>query len=127
MCNYEQLSIGPVVYFLLACLSEHRVLSLCLILVLLFHCLLLWGFVGSLVSFLVAVMWFSVFCVSSSVSWDVSSVVAIPAQLTFFSSSSIDCECRKYSKTCLKRPLKRRPKIGFQDRLSLNESHSAVL
>ena len=27
---------------------------------------------------------------------------------------------RGYSKTCLKRPLKRRPKIGFQDRLSLN-------
>ena len=26
-----------------------------------------------------------------------------------------------YSKTCLKQPLKRRPKIGFQDRLSLNE------
>ena len=25
-----------------------------------------------------------------------------------------------YSKTCLKRPLKRRPKIGFQDRVSLN-------
>ena len=25
-----------------------------------------------------------------------------------------------YSKTCLKRPLKRRPKIVFQDRLSLN-------
>ena len=25
-----------------------------------------------------------------------------------------------YSKTCLKRPLSRRPKIGFQDQLSLN-------
>ena len=25
-----------------------------------------------------------------------------------------------YSKTCLKRPLKKRPRIGFQDRLSLN-------
>ena len=26
-----------------------------------------------------------------------------------------------YSKTCLKRPLKKKTKIGFQDRLSLNE------
>ena len=26
----------------------------------------------------------------------------------------------KYSKTCLKRPLKKKAKIGFQDRLSLN-------
>ena len=26
----------------------------------------------------------------------------------------------KYSKTCLKRPLKTKTKIGFQDRLSLN-------
>ena len=26
----------------------------------------------------------------------------------------------KYSKTCLKRPLKKNTKIGFQDRLSLN-------
>ena len=25
-----------------------------------------------------------------------------------------------YSKTCVKRPLSKRPKIGFQDRLSLN-------
>ena len=44
---------------------------------------------------------------------------------------------RSYSKTCLTRPLKRRPKIGFQDRLSLNAGqkfcrmlqgeHSAIL
>ena len=44
----------------------------------------------------------------------------------------------EYSKTCLKRPLQtKRPKIGFQDRLSLNagqkycrilqEEHSAIL
>ena len=26
----------------------------------------------------------------------------------------------RYSKTCLKRPLSKRPKIGFQDQLSLN-------
>ena len=26
-----------------------------------------------------------------------------------------------YSKTCVKRPLSKRPKIGFQDQLSLNE------
>ena len=38
-----------------------------------------------------------------------------------------------YSKTCLKRPLKKRPKIGFQDRSSLNAGpnycrmHSALL
>ena len=39
----------------------------------------------------------------------------------------------KYSKTCLKWPLKKRTKIGFQDRLSLNadqqypREHSAIL
>ena len=27
---------------------------------------------------------------------------------------------RNYSKTCLKRPLKKKTKIGFKDRLSLN-------
>ena len=27
---------------------------------------------------------------------------------------------KRYSKTCLNRTLKRRPKIGFQDRLSIN-------
>ena len=42
-----------------------------------------------------------------------------------------------YSKTCLKRPLSKRPKIGFQDQLSLNagqkycrmlqQEHSAIL
>ena len=42
-----------------------------------------------------------------------------------------------YSKTCLKRPLKKKTKIGFQDRLSLNvgqkycrmlqREHSAIL
>ena len=44
---------------------------------------------------------------------------------------------RYFCKTCLKLPLKRRPKIGFQDRLSLNAGqkycrmlqggHSAIL
>ena len=34
-------------------------------------------------------------------------------------SSIILCICR-YSKTCLKWPLKKKTKIGFQDRLSLN-------
>ena len=34
-------------------------------------------------------------------------------------SSIILCICR-YSKICLKRPLKKKTKIGFQDRLSLN-------
>ena len=29
-------------------------------------------------------------------------------------------ETKQYSKTCLKRPLSKRPKIGFQDQLSLN-------
>ena len=43
----------------------------------------------------------------------------------------------KYSETCVKRPLSRRPKIGFQDQLLLNagqkycrmlhEEHSAIL
>ena len=44
----------------------------------------------------------------------------------------------QYSKTCLKRPLKKKTKIGFQDRLSLNAGpkycrllraleHSAIL
>ena len=39
-----------------------------------------------------------------------------------------------YSKTCAKRPLSKRPKIGFQDQLSLNAGqkyceweHSAIL
>ena len=38
-----------------------------------------------------------------------------------------------YSKTCLKQPLKKKTKIGFQDRLSLNagqkycQMHSAIL
>ena len=31
-----------------------------------------------------------------------------------------DVRDAKYSKTCLKRPLKKRAKIGFLDRLSLN-------
>ena len=44
---------------------------------------------------------------------------------------------RLYNKTCLKRPLKKKTKIGFQDRLSLNAGqkycrmlqgeHSAIL
>ena len=45
--------------------------------------------------------------------------------------------CVQYSKTCVKRPLSKRPKIGFQDRLSpiagyrycrmLQGEHSAIL
>ena len=45
--------------------------------------------------------------------------------------------CEMYSKTCLKRPLSKRPKIGFQDQLPLNAGqkycrmlpleHSAIL
>ena len=52
--------------------------------------------------------------------------------LTFFNLSQLE-----YSKTCLKRPLKKKTKIGFQDRLSLNAGqkycrmlpleHSAIL
>ena len=44
---------------------------------------------------------------------------------------------REYSKTCVKQPLSKRPKIGFQDQLSLNAGqkycrmlqgeHSAIL
>ena len=44
---------------------------------------------------------------------------------------------KQYSKTCVKRPLSKRPKIGYQDQLSLNagqkycrmlqEEHSAIL
>ena len=30
------------------------------------------------------------------------------------------CSNYKYSKTCMKRPLLKRPHIGFQDQLSLN-------
>ena len=35
-------------------------------------------------------------------------------------------ECRRllYSKTCVKLPLSERPKIGFQDQLSLNEGQN---
>ena len=32
-----------------------------------------------------------------------------------------------YSKTCVKRPLSKRQKIGFQDQLLLNAGHSAIL
>ena len=34
------------------------------------------------------------------------------------------CGFRLYSKTCVKQPLSKRPKIGFQDQLSLNAGHS---
>ena len=50
--------------------------------------------------------------------------------------SKVDWSAFEYSKTCLKRPIKRRLKIGFQDRFSLNagqkycrmlqEEHSAI-
>ena len=35
----------------------------------------------------------------------------------------------KYSRTCVKRPLSKRPQLGFQDQLSLNvgQKHSAIL
>ena len=32
----------------------------------------------------------------------------------------MECKNNKYSKTCVKRPLSKRPKIGFQDQLLLN-------
>ena len=39
-----------------------------------------------------------------------------------------DLENLYYSKTCVKRPLSKRPKIGFQDQLSLYAGeHSAIL
>ena len=34
---------------------------------------------------------------------------------------------RGYSKTCVKRPLSKRPKIGFQDQLSLNAGQTDLL
>ena len=55
---------------------------------------------------------------------------------TLYSTTEIEC-IGIYSKTCLKRPLNRKPKIGFQDGLSLNAGqkycrmlqgeHSAIL
>ena len=36
---------------------------------------------------------------------------------------SLSIEQRSYSKTCEKRQLTKRPKIGFQDQLSLNAGH----
>ena len=38
---------------------------------------------------------------------------------TFF-FKQIECFSYNYSKTCLKRPFKKKAKIGFQDQLSLN-------
>ena len=62
-------------------------------------------------------------------------IVSSPSH-TFF-LGKLDQEVNRYSKTCLKRPQKRRPKIGFQDQLSLNAGrkycrmlqgeHSAIL
>ena len=45
-----------------------------------------------------------------------SAAVVIAALMVKYKISNV----KQYSKTCLKQPLKRRPKIGFQDRLSLN-------
>ena len=49
----------------------------------------------------------------------------------------VHLEIKKYRKTCLKRPFKKKAKIGFQDQLSLNagqkycrmlqREHSAIL
>ena len=61
------------------------------------------------------------------------------AQIHRFARVFAMCICRiwMYSKTCLERPLSKRPKIGFQDKLSLNAGqkncrmlqgeHSAIL
>ena len=56
-----------------------------------------------------------------------------PDRLTWIQSEMVHV----YSKTCLKRPVKKKAKIGFQDRLSLNagqkycrmlqREHSAIL
>ena len=60
-------------------------------------------------------------------------------QLTVFDWVGLFLQSEKYmySETCVKRPLSKRPKIGFQDQLSLNagqkycrmlqEEHSAIL
>ena len=54
------------------------------------------------------------------------------AFVCFMSWLSFQCYLN-YSKTCLKRPPKKKTKIGFQDRLSLNAGqkycrmHSAIL
>ena len=39
----------------------------------------------------------------------------------------IDDQTGEYSKTCLKQPLSKRPKIGFQDQISLKETRSATI
>ena len=64
---------------------------------------------------------------------------AVSTQLSCTGSFKVTvCECHKHnSKTCVKRPLSKRPKIGFQDSLSLNAGqkycrmlqgeHSAIL
>ena len=69
-----------------------------------------------------------------------------PDGMTHYAAFHQDLHCllrqsqsseKEYSKSCLKRPLKRRSKVGFQDRLSLNTGqkycrilqgeHSAIL
>ena len=42
-----------------------------------------------------------------------------PTRLKNLQSHGVDPKC-KYSKTCVKRPLSKRQKIGFQDQLLLN-------
>ena len=55
----------------------------------------------------------------------------VPLDVSFSSSENLD---QIYSKTCVKRPVSKRPKIGFQDQLSLYAGqkhcgmlHSAIL
>ena len=50
------------------------------------------------------------------------------SNVVFISFSRIEIARSDYSKTCLKRSLSKRPKIGFQDQLSLNTvEHSVIL
>ena len=51
-----------------------------------------------------------------------SAAVVIGASRVKYKISNV----KQYSKTCLKQPPKRRPKIGFQDRLSLNAGHKVL-
>ena len=71
---------------------------------------------------------------------DFSTIIQVYSNSMIFfvwASSDIRFCFGTYSKTCLKRPLSKRPKIGFQDQLSLNigqkyyrmlqGEHSAIL
>ena len=62
---------------------------------------------------------------------------SVPGNLTSVNTPSLRASHVYYSKTCVKRPLSKRPKIGFQDELSLDAGqkycrmlqgeHSAIL